>query len=194
MRREQILRAAMDEIAEQGYAHATMSRIAKRAGASKETLYSWFGDKPGLASALIAANANRALSVPSPENIDSAYTIEQARGALLKCAEGLLDLLTSRESVALNRAAMESQALAHELLAAGRGRTGSAVEQYLARLHELGILHAPDIRDAFRLLYGLTIQDAQIQALLGAPPLTTTEKRRRAEQAVDHFLALTSTS
>ncbi len=182
----------MDEIAEQGYAHATMSRIAKRAGASKETLYSWFGDKAGIASALITTNADQALSVPSSESIDSTYTIDQARGALLKCAEGLLDLLTSRESIALNRAAMDSQALAHELLASGRGRTGSAVEQYLARLHHLGILHAPDIHDAFRLLYGLTIQDAQIQALLGAPPLTTTEKHRRAEQAVDHFLTLTS--
>ncbi|MEZ5085683.1 MAG: TetR/AcrR family transcriptional regulator C-terminal domain-containing protein [Tessaracoccus sp.] len=67
-----------------------------------------------------------------------------------------------------------------------------SIEHYLSRLHQLGLIHAPDPSDAFRLFYGLVIQDAQIQGLLGAPRLTASERRGRAERAVDHFLILTT--
>ncbi|WP_454296762.1 TetR/AcrR family transcriptional regulator [Salana multivorans] len=189
-RREQILRAALEEIAEQGFERATTARIAERAGASKETLYAWFGDKRGLAAALIEANADRAVAVPVPDDVEDGHTLAQARTALCRCARGLLDLLTSRESVALNRAAMASPALAQELRASGRGRTGPTVEQYLARLHELGLLHAPDPGEAFRLLYGLVVQDTQIQSLLGAPRPARALREAQADRAVEHFLTL----
>ncbi len=169
-----------------------MARIAERAGASKETLYAWFGDKTGLAAALIEANADRSVLVPAPEEIDEMHTLADTREVLSGCARGLLALLTGRESVALNRAAMASPVLARELLASGRGRTGPAVERYLARVHELGLLRVPDPGDAFRLFYGLVVRDTQIQTLLGAPPPPATERRAQAEQAVERFLALTS--
>ncbi len=182
----------MDEIAEHGYERATTARIAKRAGASKETLYAWFGDKAGLVTALIEANADHAIPVPAPDAVDEADAATDASRALISCAEGLLLLLTSRDSIALNRAAMTSPALAETLRAAGPGRTGPAVEGYLARLHELGILHAPDPRAAFRLLFGLVVQDIQIQTLLGAEPPSPPDCRRQAALAVDRFLTLTS--
>lgn len=45
---EQILQGALSEFLVHGYAGSTMDRIAKSAGVSKQTLYSYFGDKEGL--------------------------------------------------------------------------------------------------------------------------------------------------
>ena len=189
-RREQVLRAALEELVERGYEQATMSRIAARASASKETLYSWFGDKVGVFTAVIEANADRSLAVPDPDRIDGSHDTAAARSALLACASGLLALLTSPESVAMNRAAMASPALAEILHATGRGRSGPLVVRYLARLDELGLIAARDPEESFRLFYGLVVQDAQIGVLLGAPRPGDPERAARAEVAVDRFLRL----
>ncbi len=50
---EQILKGALPEFLKYGYARTTMDNIAKRAGVSKQTLYSHFCDKNGLFTALI---------------------------------------------------------------------------------------------------------------------------------------------
>lgn len=111
-RREQILNAALEEITERGYEQATMARIARRAGASKETLYAWFGDKTGLASALIETSAFQTVGIPNPDTVDGQYTHDAARQALSTYSHELLVLITGRHSIALNRAAMSSPALA----------------------------------------------------------------------------------
>ena len=56
------------------------------------------------------------------------------------------------------------------LLQHGRHTTGPLIERYLARLHREGQMQMDDAAEAFRLFYGLTIQDSQIRALLGEPP------------------------
>ncbi|UAJ71920.1 TetR/AcrR family transcriptional regulator [Synechocystis sp. PCC 7339] len=50
---EQILDGALKIFTTQGYAAASMDRIAKAAGVSKPTLYSYFQDKEGLFMALV---------------------------------------------------------------------------------------------------------------------------------------------
>lgn len=52
-RRRQILDAAFDEFSTQGYAGASMAAIARRASASKETLYAWFESKETLFNTLL---------------------------------------------------------------------------------------------------------------------------------------------
>jgi AcrR family transcriptional regulator len=53
-RREQLLQEATRVFLEQGYAGTSMDRVAVAAGVSKPTLYSYFQDKEGLFSELIA--------------------------------------------------------------------------------------------------------------------------------------------
>lgn len=48
-----ILKGAMAEFLEYGYAGTSMDKVAKTAGVSKATVYSHFGDKEGLFSAVI---------------------------------------------------------------------------------------------------------------------------------------------
>ncbi|MEA5511038.1 TetR/AcrR family transcriptional regulator [Crocosphaera sp. UHCC 0190] len=50
---EQILRGALPEFLNNGYAGTSMDKVAKTAGVSKQTLYSYFCDKEGLFTALI---------------------------------------------------------------------------------------------------------------------------------------------
>ena len=111
-RRRDILRAARELYVEHGYGATTMAMIARRAGASKETLYAWFGDKEGLTRELIEWGADESASAV-------AAALDQGDGdpvaALTAYADGLLTLLTGPPSVALNRAAMASPALARVL-------------------------------------------------------------------------------
>lgn len=50
---EAILKGAMQEFLAHGYAATSMDKVAKRAGVSKATVYSHFGDKESLFSAVI---------------------------------------------------------------------------------------------------------------------------------------------
>ncbi len=163
-----------------------MLGIAERAGASKETLYRWFGSRDGLFSAMIQANADASAARVRAALDEPA----DPRQTLIGFASGLLRLLTGSRSVALNRAAMESPELARLLLESGRLRVGPLVEQYLSHLRDEGVLAFDDAEEAFRLLYGLTISDAQIRVLLHDTPPTPDEIERRAAAAVDQFLVL----
>jgi AcrR family transcriptional regulator len=76
-RRREILDAAFVEFSKHGYAGASMAAIARRASASKETLYAWFGNKETLLNTLFASRlegiASRveaaAQGDPSPANL-----------------------------------------------------------------------------------------------------------------------------
>ena len=76
-RRREILDVAFQEFSEKGYAGASMLAIARRARASKETLYAWFENKETLLNTLFESRlenmASRAgaaaLEDPSPANV-----------------------------------------------------------------------------------------------------------------------------
>lgn len=189
-RQQQVLDAALAELVENGYDSTTMLSIASRAGASKETLYSWFGSRDGLLRALIERSADGSALRVRRALDDALDGDADARQTLLGYSVGLLTLLTSAGSVALNRAAMTNLDLAELLLASGRHRVGPVVEGYLARLHAEGDLYAPDPPAAYRLLYGLVVEDTQIRVLLGERPPTSEQIQARCERAVDHFLTL----
>ena len=187
-RQERVVAAALDELIEHGYERVTMLGIASRAGASKETLYNWFGSKEGLFVALIEFNANQ-----SAQRVREALDAEaDPHQTLVDYATGLLGLLTSPASIALNRAAMSSPELARVLLAQGRHRVGPVVESYLAQLSDSDHLSVSDPAVAFELLYGLVVRDTQIRVLLGEPAPTGEYIRQRAVIAVDEFLVLTN--
>ena len=189
-RRRQVLDAAAAELVENGYAATTMLSIARRAGASKETLYAWFDGKAGLIGELIATNADGAAA-----RIQTA--LEQpsdVRAILEQFSVGLLSLLVSPESIALNQAAMADPELAAALLAGGRHRVGPLVEAYLEQACAAGDIDVADSAVAFEELYGLVIRDTQIRVLLGEPPPDRPAILARAQHGVDAFLALHATT
>jgi AcrR family transcriptional regulator len=76
-RRREILDAAFLEFSTKGYAGASMEAIARRARASKETLYAWFENKETLLNTLFASRLEGMVSRvvaaaekdPSPANV-----------------------------------------------------------------------------------------------------------------------------
>ena len=161
-----------------------MAAVAARAGASKETLYAWFGGRDELLGALIKANADHSMAAIS-ELFDHGDLddLDRVRELLGSFARGLLTLLTGR-------AAATSPELAQRLLASGRYRVGPRVEAFFAELHTRGILNVPDPADAFCAFYGLTIRDTQIRVLLGEPAPTADAIAATADQAVTQFILL----
>ncbi len=185
-RRNAVLDATEAALLDEGYDNVTMLAIARRAGASKETLYSWFGNRDGLFAALIERSADE-----SGAAVDAALgTGAPTHDTLTGFAAGLLTLLCSPSSIALNRAAMQSPELSARLLASGRHRVGPLVERYLAARHDAGEINAPDPAVAFELLYGLIIRDVQIRVLLGESPPSSRSIKRQAATAVEQFLTL----
>lgn len=185
-RRDEALDAAVEELAEHGYDATTMLGVARRAGASKETLYTWFGSKEGLFAAVIRREA-----ATTNENVarllDGDHEPEEA---LVLLATNLLKLLTGPRSIAINRAAMSAPRLASVLLEHGRHRTGPLVERYLQRLGDRGVLDVPAPAEAFQAFYGLVIQDLQIRTLLGEKPPPPKAQQRIAATAVQRFLLI----
>jgi len=78
-----------------------MLSVAKRAKASNETLYRWYGDKLGLFMSLIERNLSdvRAVLEPDSQCADDPLETLQILGPKL------LELLLSPRAIALNRAA-----------------------------------------------------------------------------------------
>src|SRR5258707_12372242 len=62
VRRSQILDAATEVFLENGYGGATIDLVVERAGASKATVYSFFGGKDGLFPSIVEERAERILS------------------------------------------------------------------------------------------------------------------------------------
>jgi AcrR family transcriptional regulator len=69
-RRAQILDAATEVFVESGYGAATIDLVASRAGASKATIYGFFGGKEGLFTAIIEERAERILAALPHVGID----------------------------------------------------------------------------------------------------------------------------
>ena len=91
-KKQAIAEAAYALIEEKGYLGTSMLAIAKRAKASNETLYNWYGDKQGLFRELIEQNAEHVrdlLNKQIKENQLPQTTLEQLAPQLLTFCWGI---------------------------------------------------------------------------------------------------------
>lgn len=184
-RRAQIEQAAYELLSEKGYKGSSMLAIAKRAGASNETLYKWYGSKQGLFGELVKTNAVEieTLLQDALDANGSALEVLETIGAKL------LLMLTGNKAIALNRAAAvdasQSGELGAALVSQGRGRIAPLMGKIFAKAVQNQELSgpAPDIADVYlRLLIG----DSQIRRVIGAiPEFSQDEADRRARFALN---------
>lgn len=87
-----ILQAALDELAEVGYAQLTMERVAERAGASKASVYRRWGSRLELAAAVLHH------VMPEPDTPPDTGSL---RGDLLALFRGVAALLSGAAGEAL---------------------------------------------------------------------------------------------
>lgn len=168
-----------------------MQGIAKKARASNETLYKWYGDKQELLCALVTRNAEEVKSHLEAE----LKTGHDALSILGTLGPKLLDMLTGDRTVALNRtaAADSTGELGSRLSKAGRETIFPLLEQVLLRAQQEGHLHFDTAHEAVGLYLDLLIGDQQIRRVIGQLPAPTKEFcKARSDRAVRALCQLLS--
>lgn len=195
VREQEVLATVLDLIVEEGDGFS-MSKVAKRASCSKETLYRWFHDREGLLTATVQWQASK---VSLPKIPQETLTISQLRHSLEVFAVNWLTVITSEISIALNRLAISVSATKD---AEDRNNLGKivlhngpfAMARRLKPVFELatrkGLLRTTDHEEAFRVFFGLVVADTQIRALLGEKnKLSARQIRHYSNNAVETFLS-----
>lgn len=190
-RRTQIEAAAYEMLLEKGFASASMLEIAKRARASNETLYRWYGDKLGLFSSMVERNAAAGL-----ERLKAPAAEGQAlQDHLTVFGTALLTGILSDAAVALHRAAAAdpSGELGATLSQHGRERIVPILQDLLAVQGGEGDFDG--VEDAVETYLSLLVGDLQSRRVIGR--LAEPDEAfcaARASKAARRFVALCSSA
>lgn len=193
-RQQEILEAAFQVLAEKGYRSTSMLSIAKEANASNQTLYRWYGSKEELFSSLVKANASQATELLE-KTVQTHRPVEET---LTKLGVVLLQLITSKRAILLNRAAAadasETGKLGKTIAEFGRSSVRPLLIDYLQQAAKAGELRfgaAGEVEEAAETYFNLLIGDIQIRRVIGVVDvLKRREAQARSERACRQFLLL----
>jgi AcrR family transcriptional regulator len=189
-RDDEILRAAFDLFTERGYDGTTMLSVARRAKASKATLYARFGNKEGLFRALVEWGCGRTLvdlrSIVADDSRDP-------KEALAEAAVRLSMGMGSAGALALLRVTVAEATRQPEIGRIYAGLTRDPFVEMLRILVERLVRNgdiAPGDAGAFGGSFiGMLRGDHFYQALLGiTPPVDPADLERLARQVVARLL------
>jgi AcrR family transcriptional regulator len=192
-RQRAIEQAAYLVLEEKGYAGTSMLAIARKANASNETLYNWYGDKQGLFRALVVRNAAEVrdlLESGIAEQRDPLKTL----GLL---GPKLLELLTGARAVALNRAAAAdpTRELGAAISQAGRETVAPLIGKVLEDARADGKLAFQSTEEAVDLYLSLLVGDLQVRRIIGrAPQPAPNAREKRAKLALEYLVRLLNTT
>lgn len=206
-RRDEILGAAYHVLVEQGFARLTMLAVARRARASKETVYAQFGSREKLFEALIAWRADRmraalpaAVEAAAADGITTEATTAEATTAettaggagtpptavLTAFARDLLSQMTAASTIAIYRLAIAEAErfpiLGETLDHAGRLPVRTSLIAYLEAARSRGWFRFDNAEEVSGLFVTTVLGDWPLRLLLGraAPPDPATVDRRAA--------------
>jgi AcrR family transcriptional regulator len=190
-RAERLLDVATEVFLEQGFKGASMSEIARRAGASKQTLYARYPSKAALFAALVERKASRLFEAIGPLGEGRSL-----RETLVHCGSSLLELILSEDARGVHRLVIaecvEFPELGEIFWERGPGRTRAMLADYLRAQQKLGNIQCGDPEQAVEIFIGLLVSGATLRAWLGLPPTfakTPAQRRSWVNFAVDTFLA-----
>jgi AcrR family transcriptional regulator len=184
---DRLLDAARDLFAEEGFAGATMEKIAKRAGASTKALYSRFAGKEEMLAAVVRREARRAVAGQA-EALPFHLLDTDLRAFLVALCTHVAKTIAA-DPAGLNRLALaegghfpELKRLYETSVARGGGVIQAALEQWRDRLPDL-----VEPQRAAELCFSMTTDFARLRLSFGAPPKAA-EIEARVAYAVDLFL------
>lgn len=189
-RAENLLDVATGVFLDKGFKGASMIEIARRAGASKQTLYARYPSKAALFAALVERKASHLFEAIGPLEGRS------LRETLVHCGSALLELIVSEEARGVHRVViaecMEFPELSEIFWERGPGRVRAMLADYLRAQQKSGNIRCDDPEQAVEILLGLVVSGASLRAWLGIrPTLVSTPAQRKAwvNYAVDIFLS-----
>ncbi|KGJ71706.1 hypothetical protein GY21_20365 [Cryobacterium roopkundense] len=170
-RRDEILDAALPIFLEYGFGHATLDRIAGAARVTKRTLYTYFGNKAGVFTAMQQRLAANVSGEPlAPDTLESLAT-------------RIIAGVHSAEIIGLHRLVI-AESLRFPHLA--RQFHDDADMRHVARLAEhIATEHGPDAAQRAEALYALLLGEDYRRRLLGLlGPITAPEAAHLARAAL----------
>jgi AcrR family transcriptional regulator len=189
-RHEEILQAAFDVFAENGFHGATMLDVASRARASKTTLYAHYPSKEALFEALMewaTRQGTAALDAIAADETQDPLT------TLHRFAAQLLALMLQPKKLALFRIAVAEgdrlSAVGRTYSAFTRDHGIERVRTLVARLTKQGALEIEDRAEFGHSFIGLLQGELFMRALLGTIPAPSREEiDRHARRAVTRLM------
>ncbi|QLG88578.1 TetR/AcrR family transcriptional regulator [Chitinibacter bivalviorum] len=155
-KRQQILDGARQVFMDNGYAAASMERIAKTAGVSKGTLYNYFENKESLFVCLIQSECGKSEELSAPVR---QYSDAPPEPILNQIGQQWLIGLLQPNQRALFRIVlaecMQFPELGQAIERSGPQLAMQGLGQYLAHLNQRGILRIPDIELATEQFFAL---------------------------------------
>jgi AcrR family transcriptional regulator len=188
IRRSQILDAATEVFLENGYGGATIDLVVERAGASKATVYSFFGGKDGLFAAIVEQRVERIVSAfGDPEVVHS-----DVRHALAHIAERYMEVVMAPDAVGFWRLIIAEGVrfpeLARTFFEVGRERTEAHLAAMLSVWREQGLIRLDDPKLAAVQFLDAVGGDLHRRAMAGIfPKNLSTAIQRSIDHAVQIF-------
>lgn len=190
-RHQRIVHSAISVFAERGYAASSTAQIAAEAGVSKETIYSYFGNKAGLLREALTSLVASPESSAVPEPVPRVATPAEFHAHLRSLAEGLVTDLTQPQYLALARIVVaetpRDPALPEMFRQALAGRVLASVASEVVAAQRAGVIDAEfDAATAARAFVGPLLTYVLLDGLLRPPG----QIRRPPAEAVDAQVAL----
>lgn len=186
-----IIAAAGDLFMEQGFDGTSMDGVARRAGVSKQTVYSHFTSK----EQLFAESVHATIADYFPEKLLSGLETHTVRDDLLTVCRHLMRLLMSDRALAMFRLLVASGARGSDLgqifWDAGPAHLQAHLMILLKSWADAGHLDMADAELASEQLLALMREPLFFKMAIGVKaPLTEHEIEARSNQVVDSFLKL----
>ena len=188
-RRERLLQAAAEVFFEQGYAAASVDAIIARAGGSKRNIYSEFGNKEGLFTAIVTQNSDEALATLSID-VQGDSSLQQSLTAF---GRHLMAVYMSPAVIGVYRIVVTEANRFPELVRTfyeqGPGRTTRRLAEVLEAARARDLVRIDDCELAAGHFVGMIRDNLHLQVVLGlrAAP-TKAEAEAAVASAVDVFL------
>lgn len=168
-KRAAVLEAAQALFAEQGFDGVSIDQIAQKAGVSKLTVYSHFGDKDGLLSAVVRAHCEREMPMdlfePTPD--------VPLRERLLAIAHAFFTMVSCPQAIAGHRMLCAPNGITPNLARlfweAGPARIQGGLSELLRRRMEAGELVVEDPDMAASHFFALLKGEPHARLMLGFP-------------------------
>jgi AcrR family transcriptional regulator len=185
----QVLEGARKVFMEQGYEGASVDEIARAAGTSKATLYSYFPDKRQLFEAVVRTQCSRQGEVIC----SAAASGEPVEATLHRLATSFAAFVFSPGAQEMFRVCIAESGrfpdIGTSFYAAGPARAHARLIEFFQAAAASGELAIDDPSIAADQFTALCKAGLFLRALLGAPQPTEADVTRIAEEAVQTFLA-----
>jgi TetR/AcrR family transcriptional regulator, mexJK operon transcriptional repressor len=190
LREQRLLDVATEVFLECGFKRASMDEIARRAGASKQTLYARYPSKSALFEAIVERKSGQIFEAIGPLSEEAPL-----RETLIRFAVTLLDMILTPDARGLHRVVIaecvEFPELGELFWKLGPGRMHARLAEYMERQRASGAIQCESCMRAVESLIGLLVSPILLRTNLGLPTPHTRSQAERAAWAshtVDTFL------